>query len=178
MTGVESRRAWVQLVRRFGEPAPGPSDVIPKGMFVPPTPEHWRLIPSWEWHAAGVDSGRSSTIIRLMQRSSALPRLLDLEPHQARERLRSLDGIGVWTSSEIAQRALGDSDAVSFGDYHLPERIVYALTGDEGGTDEDLARVLEPASGHRYRIQRLVERSGITRPRRGPRITIQDHRSI
>jgi 3-methyladenine DNA glycosylase/8-oxoguanine DNA glycosylase len=168
----------VRLVTRFGESVPGPSDVLPAGMRVPPTPEQWRAIPSWEWHAAGVDSGRSSTLLRLMGRASALPRLLTLPPAEARERLRSLDGIGVWTAAETAQRALGDSDAVSFGDYHLPEGIVYALTGDEGGTDDDLARVLEPARGHRYRVQRLVERSGITRPRRGPRITIQDHRAI
>ena len=178
VTGIESRRAWVQLVRTFGEPAPGPADAVPSGMYVPPSPEQWRLIPSWEWHRAGVDPGRAATVIGVMQRASSLPRLLDIEPSDARQRLQSLPGIGVWTSAEIAHRALGDSDAVSFGDYHLPENIVYALTGDEGGTDDDLARVLEPASGHRYRVQRLVERSGVIRPRKGPRITIADHRSI
>jgi 3-methyladenine DNA glycosylase/8-oxoguanine DNA glycosylase len=178
VTGIESRRAWVQLVRTFGQPAPGPTDSIPPGMYVPPSPQEWRLIPSWEWHKAGVDPGRAATVIGLMQRASSLPRLLDLEPSQARQRLQSLPGIGVWTAAEIGHRALGDSDAVSFGDYHLPENIVYALTGQEGGTDEDLACVLEPVTGHRYRVQKLVERSGVIRPRKGPRITIQDHRNI
>ena len=30
-------------------------------------------------------------------------------------------GIGVWTSAEVRFRALGDADAVSFGDYHIAE---------------------------------------------------------
>ena len=37
---------------------------------------------------------------------------------------------------------LGDADAVSVGDYHLPGIVCLALAGEEGGTDE---RMLELA---------------------------------
>jgi 3-methyladenine DNA glycosylase/8-oxoguanine DNA glycosylase len=80
--------------------------------------------------------------------------------------------------AEVASRALGDADAVSVGDFHLPGHVVYAFTGRMDGTDEDMAQLLVPFSGHRHRVQRLVETSGISRPARGPRMTIADHRAI
>ena len=44
-------------------------------------------------------------------------------------------------------------------------------------TDEQMARLLEPFAGHRHRVQRLIETSGITKPARGPRASITDHRN-
>ena len=176
VTGVEARRSWTQLVRKFGEPAPEPSEGRPPHLFTPPLPEQWRTIPSWEWHGAGVDSHRTQTILRVTARAPALERLTRIPPAEARQRLRSLDGVGIWTAAEVAQRALGDSDAVSFGDFHLAHDVVYALTGAIDGDDAAMETLLEPAAGHRYRVQRLCELSGIGRPRRGPRATITDHR--
>src|SRR4051794_5148550 len=60
VTGIEAFRAWNSLVRRYGIPAPGPA---PAGMRVMPPPATWLRIPSWEWHRAGVDAKRSSTIL-------------------------------------------------------------------------------------------------------------------
>ncbi len=54
--------------------------------------------------------------------------------------------------------------------------MVFAFTGRTDGTDERMAELLEPFAGHRYRVQRLVELAGITKPARGPRMTIADHR--
>src|SRR4051794_27451783 len=56
--GVEARRSWRELVRRFGEPAPGPA----VGMFVPPTPGALLEVPAWDWHRVGVDLRRQRTI--------------------------------------------------------------------------------------------------------------------
>lgn len=176
VTGLESMRAWGALVRRFGEPAPGPEGIVPPGMRIPPSAESWRQVPSWAWHRAGVDATRSRTILGAVQRASALHRLLDRTPAQASIVLQSLAGVGPWTAAEVGQRALGDSDAVSVGDYHLANNVVYALTARVDGTDDDLLELLDGSRPHRYRVIRLCEMSGVRRPARGPRATITDHR--
>ena len=94
----------------------------------------------------------------------------------ARARIQAIPGVGVWTSAEVASRSLGDADAVSYGDVHVAPNVVYALTGETDGTDERLAQLLEPWAGHRGRVVRLVELTGLSRPARGPRYSPLDHR--
>lgn len=171
VTGVQSRRAWRALLTTVGEPAPGP---VP--LRVLPTADRMRRIPSWEWHRWGVAPQQAATILRLLSAPGRIEECADLPVADARARLATLSGVGRWTAAEVSQRALGDADAVSFGDYHLAHHVVYAFTGARDGTDEQLAEVLAPFTGHRYRVQRLVEASGIVRPARGPRMTIADHR--
>ena len=73
--------------------------------------------------------------------------------------------------------ALGDPDAVSVGDYHLPGQVGWALAGEKVDDDGMLA-LLEPYRGHRYRVIRYLLLSGLARvPRRGPRLAVEDHRS-
>lgn len=173
VTGVEARRAWRVLVREHGEPAPGPA---PAGMAVFPPPQAWRRIPSWEWHRAGVETARSSTVLRAAAVAPRLEQCTVMSGAQARTRLLVVPGVGRWTAAEVAQRALGDADAVSYGDFHVAKDTVYALTGETDGTDERLAEVLEPWAGHRGRVVRLVELTGISRPARGPRYAPLDFR--
>ncbi len=175
VTGKEAWLGWRTLVREFGEPAPG-DGVSPGRLWVFPTVEVWSQIPSWAWHKAGVDSKRSSAVLRAVAQSVALEAVRDADPVSAHYRLRAIDGIGIWTAAETAQRALGDPDAVSYRDYHLANELVYLFTGQRDGTDEQLAQLLLPYAGHRYRIQRFSELSGHQRPRRGPRMTVQDMR--
>ena len=92
----------------------------------------------------------------------------------ARARITALPGIGRWTWAEVAQRALGLPDEVSFGDYHVAKDMTWALTGTPQD-DDALAELLEPWRGHRYRVQRLLELGGHHRPRRGPRMTLPTH---
>ncbi|WP_208020540.1 DNA-3-methyladenine glycosylase family protein [Labedella phragmitis] len=172
VTVVEAWGAWRRLVRRHGEAAPGPA---PEGMFVAPDAEAWRFIPSWEWHAAGVDPRRSQTVVRASRVAEAIDRSADVDAGEAGRRLQSLPGIGVWTSAEVTLRAHGDPDAVSVGDYHLAATVGTALTGS-AVDDDGMLELLAPWAGQRQRVLRLIERSGIRKPRRGPRITIQDHR--
>ena len=80
----------------------------------------------------------------------------------------------MWTAAETAQRALGDADAVSFGDYHVAKNITWALTG-EALDDDACAELLVPYAGHRYRVQRLLELDGAMRPRRGARMAPRRH---
>lgn len=173
VTGVESRRNWSSLVGAIGEVAPGPT---PRPMRVFPEPAAIAMVPSWQWHAWGVQPAQSATIMRAVAVAGRLEECSSLPLPAARRRVRAVDGCGPWTVAEVAHRALGDADSVSFGDFHLAGQVVYAFTGAIDGTDEQMERLLEPFAGHRYRVQRLVETAGITKPARGPRATITDHR--
>ena len=172
VTGKEAFAGYRRLVRRFGEPAPGPGEDL--GLVVPPDPRGWAAIPSWEWLAAGVDPGRSRTVVRAVGHAGRLEECADLPADQARARLTALPGVGRWTWAEVAQRALGLPDEVSFGDYHVAKDIGWALTGTPVD-DDGLAELLEPYAGHRYRVQRLLELGGHHRPRRGHRMTLPTH---
>jgi 3-methyladenine DNA glycosylase/8-oxoguanine DNA glycosylase len=174
VTGGEARRAWQRLLRRYGSPAPGPA---PAGMVVAPEPQQWARVPSWEWHRAGVGPERSRTVVGAAQRAAALERTVGLPMDEVERRLRSLPGVGRWTAAEVRQRVHGDPDAVSVGDLHLPGLVVHALTGEPDGDDARMLELLAPYEGHRYRAVRMVELSGVTRPRRAPRYAPLDHRS-
>ena len=93
---------------------------------------------------------------------------------EAHRRLRAVPGIGVWTAAEVAQRALGDPDSVSFGDYHVAKNLTWALLG-EARDDDVLAELLEPYRGHRYRVQHLLELTGAGPAARGPRMAPRTH---
>jgi 3-methyladenine DNA glycosylase/8-oxoguanine DNA glycosylase len=192
---LEAHRAWRILLGKYGTQAPGPA---PRGMRVFPDPRTWRRIPSWDWHRAGVEGVRAETIIRAASVAESLERLLTLTHEEADRRLRTIPGIGVWTSAEARQRAAGDPDAVSVGDYHLKNVVGWALAGRDRSTDEEMMALLEPFKGHRHRATRLIGLSrgngtsrtagsgtgvaGIARygaggpPRRGPRVSVRDYR--
>ncbi|MGZ4152311.1 MAG: DNA-3-methyladenine glycosylase 2 family protein, partial [Actinomycetota bacterium] len=82
----------------------------------------------------------------------------------------ALPGIGPWTVAGVARLALGDTDAVSVGDFHLPNTVCWALAGEPRGTDERMLELLEPYRGQRGRVQRLLEAGKISAPAYGPRM--------
>jgi 3-methyladenine DNA glycosylase/8-oxoguanine DNA glycosylase len=178
VVGLDAFAAWRRLHLRFGELPPGPA---PAGMRVFPTAEEWAAIPSWEWHLAGVDPGRARTA----QACAKLGRQLDQlatthrDDHAGVYRgLRSIPGVGMWTAAEVGARALGDADAVPFGDYHVGKDVGEALVG-RPLDDPELAEVLAPWRPHRYRVVRLIMLSPLARrERRGPRAARVDHRRI
>jgi 3-methyladenine DNA glycosylase/8-oxoguanine DNA glycosylase len=174
VTSRQAWGAWRYLLRRFGTPAPGP---VPDGLVVPPDAATWASIPSWEWHRAGIEPGRSATVMRAMRVAPALERTLTLGRGGAEvaRRLTSIPGVGVWTAAETTQRAHGDPDSPSVGDFHVPATVGWALAGAPVD-DDGMLELLEPWRGHRERIVRLIGGSGFRAPRRGPRMTIQDHR--
>ncbi len=173
VTGKEAFSAQRTLLLQYGESAPGPT---PPGMTVPPPAEVWRTIPSWDWHRAAVDPRRMRTVLAAMPVASRLAEAASMAPHLGRARLQVVPGIGVWTSAEVAQRAWGDPDAVSVGDFHLAAAVGWALIGKPVDDDGMLA-LLEPWAGHRQRVVRLLGLTGSAKPRFGPRLTIQDHRA-
>jgi 3-methyladenine DNA glycosylase/8-oxoguanine DNA glycosylase len=172
VTGQEARHGWRALLRRFGEPAPGPAGR--RGMRVLPPPEDVRRIPSWEWLRCRVDPARSRLVVTAARVADSLERTVGLPGPEVERRLRSLPGVGVWTAAEVRQRAHGDADAVSFGDYHVARDVGWALTGAPVD-DAALATLLAPYRPHRYRVQRLLELAGAGAPRRGPRMRPRTH---
>jgi 3-methyladenine DNA glycosylase/8-oxoguanine DNA glycosylase len=173
--GMDARRAWRRLVTKFGSPAPGPA---PAHMRVPPTADVWRRIPSWEFHRANVDPGRARTIVGCAQRADSLERLAARTPEQARTALMSLPGVGEWTAAETAQRAFGDADALSVGDFHLAKMVGWRLLGHEID-DPAMLELLEPLKPHRYRAVRLLEVTGPAHaPRRAARQPIPNLRAL
>ncbi len=172
VTGQEAFSGWRRVVQRFGEPAPGPGAAL--GLHVPPSARTLAGIPSWEWLRAGVSPQRSDTVVRVARVAHRLEELPALDLVAARRRLVSIPGVGVWTAAETAHRALGDPDAVSFGDYHVAANIGWALIG-RPVDDDGLVELLRPYAGQRYRVQRLLELSGALRPRRGPRMAPRRH---
>jgi hypothetical protein len=170
----EAHRAWRFLLVKFGETAPGPA---PAGMRVCPPPRVWARIPSWDWHRAGVEGVRSRTIITAAEVAGRLEEIPDMSAADADRRLQSVPGIGPWTSAEIRQRAAGDPDAVSVGDYNLPKAVGWTLAGritDDAG----MLELLAPYAGHRYRVTRLIELGGASPPRHGPRMSVRDYRAF
>jgi 3-methyladenine DNA glycosylase/8-oxoguanine DNA glycosylase len=170
----EAFRSWSELCRWFGEPAPGPA---PAGLHVPPTPTAILSIVDWKWHRAGVDLTRRTTLIRAARVAHRLERAVELKGAEGRSLLRKVSGIGVWTAAEIAQRAWGDADAVSFGDYNIPAMVGYALTG-RPLDDEGMFEILAPYVPQRQRAVRYLEAAGFRRPRFAPRHALRDYRAM
>ena len=168
--GADAFRSWRVLVSKHGTPAPGPA---PDGMRVPPSADAWRHIPSWEFHRANVDPRRAQTVVSCARRAASLERLVSQPAEQVRRALTALPGVGEWTAAETAQRAFGDADAVSVGDYHIPKMIGWTLLG-RPVDDAVMLELLEPMRPHRHRVVRLLEASGLAyEPRRGARLPVQ-----
>ncbi|MEU3856792.1 DNA-3-methyladenine glycosylase 2 family protein [Streptomyces sp. NPDC028722] len=170
VTADEAYRAWRLLVRRFGEPAPGPAGAGGRPMSVMPAPRTWALIPSWEWHRAGVDDKRASTILRAVRVAARLEQAVGMPAEAARARLEVVPGVGPWTSAEVVQRSHGAADAVTVGDLHLPGIVGWALAGDRDADDSVMLRLLEPYAGQRHRAARLILLSGCVPARRVPKM--------
>ena len=177
VTGGEAHAAWRMLVTSFGEPAPGPAGVagtFAAGMRVPPTPQQWAAIPSWEWLRAGVEEARRRVVVAAAAVAHRLERTVGMPGEEAARALRTVPGIGVWTAAEVRQRAHGDADAFSWNDFHVAKNVSWALAGNVLD-DAGCAELVECYRGHRYRVQRLLELDGVTRPRRAPRMTLPAH---
>jgi 3-methyladenine DNA glycosylase/8-oxoguanine DNA glycosylase len=177
ITGDEARRTYRALVRAYGEDAPGPP-----GLRLPPTPEALAALPYHAFHPLGLERRRAELIRRIAREAPRLERhtaaVATAAPGEARalarvaayEALRAFPGIGPWTAAEVGFRAFGDPDAVSVGDFHIPNMVCWALAREPRGTDERMLELLEPYRGQRARVTRYLELAGIAAPRYGPRL--------
>jgi 3-methyladenine DNA glycosylase/8-oxoguanine DNA glycosylase len=172
VVGLDARRSYRDLVRRLGEPAPGPARLL-----LPPEPERVAATPYWTFHECNVERRRATVIIDAAHRASTLNALAALPPQEARAKLQSLPGIGPWSAAEITAVTHGDPDAVPLGDYHVPNVVAFALAGEPRGDDARMLALLEPYAGQRGRVIRLLMSGGRGAPRYGPRLSRQDIRA-
>ena len=146
-------------------------------MRVCPPPATWARIPSWDWHRAGVEGVRARTIIAAAGVAGRLEQARTWTPSRPNAGCARSPASAPGPRAEIRQRAAGDPDAVSVGDYHLPNAVGWTLAGrvtDNAG----MLELLAPYAGHRYRVTWLIELGGGLPPRRGPRMPVRDYRSF
>jgi 3-methyladenine DNA glycosylase/8-oxoguanine DNA glycosylase len=179
VTGLEASRAYLGIARAFGEPAPGPMP----GLMLPPPAETIAATPYWAFHRFGLEQRRADTLRRAAAMGDRLDRAPDAET--ATKLLRSIPGIGIWTVAEVVRLAYGDPDAVTVGDYHLPNHVVYALTGAAraGARDGSPGRIasadvrmlecLEPFRPQRARVVQMLLATGVSAPKFGPRSPVR-----
>lgn len=183
VTGIEANYAWRWLIRHYGRPAPGPA---PSGMRLFPLPGAVAGIPRWHWQQARVEHSRAATMIRLAHVARRLERwaamgVNDSMPGTAgsgtlEAALLSISGIGPWTVAETLQRSHGSPDHISVGDYHLADFVGQVLVGHRVD-DQRMLQLLEPYTGHRQRVVRLLQLSGQRKQGFGPRYAPLDHRN-
>ena len=165
VTGTEARRAYRGIIARWGEAAPGPF-----GLRLLPRPEVLARLPYEAFHPIGLERRRADLVRTVAAHAARFEEIVDMPLPDAYRRLMVLPGLGPWTAAEVALRALGDVDAVSVGDFHIPSMVAFALAGERRATDIRMLELLEPYRGQRGRVIRLIEASGIRPPARGPRM--------
>ena len=162
VAGVEARAAFRGIMASHGEPAPGPS-----GLRLAPAPATLAALPYFAFHRFGLERRRADLI---RHAAEVAPRIEGAGPAEAYARLGAMPGIGPWTLAEVGRIAFGDADAISVGDFHLPNLVAWALAREPRADDARMLELLEPYRGQRGRVQRLLEASGIQAPRYGPRM--------
>jgi len=167
VTGKEAHHAYRKICRHFGEPAPGPV----ADLLLPPDPAAIAAAPYWVFHPFGVEQRRTQALLRAALVADRLEQCADAE--EATRRMVSVPGIGPWTAAEVVRVTFGDADAVSVGDFHIPNTVAWALAGEARGTDERMLELLEPFRGHRGRVCDLLAAGGIGAPKFGPRMPIR-----
>ncbi len=165
VAGVDGRAAFHGIIASHGEPAPGPG-----GLRLAPAPATLAALPYFAFHRFGLERRRADLIRHAAQLAPGIERA---SPAEAYARLGAVPGIGPWTLAEVGRIAFGDPDAISAGDYHLPNLVAWALAREPRADDARMLELLEPYRGQRGRVQRLLEASGIHAPRYGPRMAPQ-----
>jgi 3-methyladenine DNA glycosylase/8-oxoguanine DNA glycosylase len=178
ITGTEAWRNFRRLVRAHGTPAPGPL-----ALWVPPSPATIAGLAAFQLTALGIEPRRGA-LLRRVAREAPRYEAMGVAARLSggggagaaalAAALRRQPGIGPWTAAEVTLRALGDPDAVSVGDAHLSNLVAFTLAGRARGTDDEMLGLLAPWAGHRARVIRLLETSGVGPPRFGPRVAPRD----
>ncbi|WP_419841278.1 DNA-3-methyladenine glycosylase family protein [Candidatus Poriferisodalis sp.] len=168
--GLNAKRSWQGILRRWGRTPPGPA---PEWLRLPPSADLVASLAYHEFHRFDVERRRAEAIIECARRASTLERLARCAAETARERLQGVRGIGPWTASIVTLLCHGDPDAVIVGDYQIPSYVSWHFAGERRGDDARMLELLEPYRGQRARVQSLAKSAGPP-PRHGPRLSLQD----
>lgn len=164
ITAREATFQWHTMVRRLGEPAPGPMPLL-----LPPEPARLASMPSWWFHPLGIEAKRANSLRIVARHADKLWHWATLPAAECATKLAMLPGVGEWTVGMVLGPALGNADAIAVGDYHLKNVVAVALTGRPRGTDEEMVELLEPYRPQRGRVTRLLGLDGHRPAKFGPR---------
>lgn len=168
VTTVEAKKNHRALVALCSERAPDSTDV----MF-PPTADAVVEVPLQKLVDLGVLRQQAVTLHEVARQAGKIEAWRQDGYRTLYRKLALIPGIGPWTVTCIAKNVCGDPDAVIVGDYHLPNVIVYALTGRARGTDAEMLDLLAPFKGQRGRIATALARSAGHAPRFGARAPLR-----
>ena len=168
---IRQRVAWrdavasqLAILRAYAEPAPGPGE-----LRLPLSPEQWCMLTTAELAGFGIERKRASTLLSLARRAEQIRSWADLPSETFAARLEALPGIGPWTRAMVQGHGLAELDAVPLGDYDLPSMVSWFFVGEPRADDARMLELLEPFSGQRFRVLRLLWAAGLHAPRFGPR---------
>ena len=165
ITSGEAKPQWGRLCHALSERAPGPF----ARLVLPPAPDVLRRQPSWWFHPLGIERKRAQPLVEVARHASKMWDWAELEPPEASRMLRLIPGIGVWTVGCVLAPALGDTDAVPVGDYHVKNVVAWNLVNEARATDERMLELLVPYAGHRGRVVQAIMRHGNGAPKFGPK---------
>ncbi|MEQ8457831.1 MAG: hypothetical protein RLO52_06925 [Sandaracinaceae bacterium] len=172
VTGKGAGRSWQQILRRHGEPAPGPAPEL----WVDPSPERLRGLAYYDLHAYGIERKRAQVILDVVRRAKRIEGLAQQGAELAESRLLAMRGIGPWTTGTVLSGVFGDPDAIPVGDYHIPNTVSFAFTGEPRGDDARMLELLEPFRPHRGRVLTLLMYGGHSAPKYGPKMPVRNIR--
>jgi 3-methyladenine DNA glycosylase/8-oxoguanine DNA glycosylase len=165
ITAREAKQQWARLCRELGEPAPGPFP----GLLLPPHPERLAGRPAWWFHPLGIEAKRARALSEVARIADRLWDWARLPRHELVGLLGLVRGVGPWTIGSVLGPVCGDDDAVPVGDYHIPNLVAFNLAGEPRADDARMLSLLEPFSGVRGRVIRLLGWAGRRAPAYGPR---------
>jgi 3-methyladenine DNA glycosylase/8-oxoguanine DNA glycosylase len=169
VTFGEAHAGYARLLRRLGDPAPGPMALV-----LAPTGARLATLPYFEFHPMGLERRRAELLRQIGRLEWKIEALTSGPPNEAYLRLQEIPGIGPWTAAEATRVSFGDPDAVSLGDAHLPDLVAWALAGEPRADDTRMLELIAPYMGQRGRVVGLLKASRIKIPRYGPRFTPRD----
>lgn len=149
---------WRRLVMALGEPS-----AEHEGLYSPPSPERLARAAPWSLRALGIDARRATTLIEAARVAHRLHRLSELPFAEVESPLRSIAGVGAWTTSCLSGLTWGEPDTVITGDSGIPSLIAETLAGERRADDTRMIELLEPYRPHRYRVLRLALAARIRR---------------
>lgn len=171
VTTTEAGRSLSALAARHGDRAPGPG---PAQHALPPPPAVAALSYE-ELHELGIERRRAQILIEVARRWSRVEPMTQASVADAQRRLEAIRGIGPWSSAHAVGVAMGASDVIPVGDYHLPNQVAWALAGEDRGDDARMLELLEPYRGQRRRVLTAIVLAGVHAPRYGPRTATRRH---
>lgn len=171
VTSAEAFRGWWAMIRAWGSVAPGPHD-----LRLPPSAAEIASHPYEDFHPLSIERKRADIVRLACSRFDRLQEAVDMDREAAHQRLTALPGLGPWTAGILMRTAMGDPDAVEIGDFHIPNGICWNLAGEPRGDDARMMELLEPFTGHRGRVVRLVTSALPKAPAYGPKVRVGDIR--